>query len=665
MSKLYHFLKLEYISKLKFSLILLVMVHAMPAIYFTQVYGIFSFGFFGALSLALSLQFMGPSRSLKRRALISLFSCFAGFASICLAISVYLQGTGFNEVYFFHFDAESFFIGFNEYPLVFASAFVYLTLCGIIPFFLKDHAVVKDLKPKVWVICLSIITLLCFPPIVSLALYGAETYAGKIDENRRVARQSRTLEVLPFEHQPKNLILIYAESLERIYFDDEVFPGVLPSLNALRKSSVDFSNLHQVRHTGWTIAGIVATQCSLPLNITYIQGEETQMGMAAVETPFQNEICFGDILKSYGYKNQFLGGAKLSFAGKGKFLKTHGFGQVYGFDELKQYMPNASHRSGWGLHDDTLLEVAQTKIDELKKTDEPYVLSLLTVDTHHPNGHVPKTCTPSNTQDNAILKALNCNDQVLSEFIERQINDVDLDNTVIALVSDHLSMRNTVFDTLKANNEKRRLTFLLWDKDSSAKENKSLATHFDVGPTLLDYLNIPNYRQNNWGRSIRDEKAGYWFSETTNRRDRKAAQRLSYIDSKDSNALEGITFNSEDMTIKVDQKKFQASYAGFDIADSTFMLLFNRKGDVDAIVFAKTKEEFNRIARDHLVAAVTFNPAMFDDAITDTAHTSDKLYYYLGYPSVKNGESGVINGEFFVSGTRVKKALKVPIRKKQ
>ncbi|WP_438516828.1 hypothetical protein, partial [Enterobacter hormaechei] len=58
---------------------------------------------------------------------------------------------------------------------------------------------------------------------------------------------------------------IYAESLERTYFDAELFPGLADELNALRTDSIDFSNTQQLPGTGYTIAGMVASQCGIPL----------------------------------------------------------------------------------------------------------------------------------------------------------------------------------------------------------------------------------------------------------------------------------------------------------------------------------------------------------------------------------------------------------------
>ncbi|MEK9943113.1 MAG: hypothetical protein VW771_11650, partial [Gammaproteobacteria bacterium] len=63
----------------------------------------------------------------------------------------------------------------------------------------------------------------------------------------------------------KNLVYIYLESLERTYLDETLFPGLTPNLARLEREGLSLTNLRQVPATGWTIAGMVASQCGQPL----------------------------------------------------------------------------------------------------------------------------------------------------------------------------------------------------------------------------------------------------------------------------------------------------------------------------------------------------------------------------------------------------------------
>ncbi|MEN1599797.1 hypothetical protein AAIG97_33140, partial [Pseudomonas aeruginosa] len=62
-----------------------------------------------------------------------------------------------------------------------------------------------------------------------------------------------------------NLVYIYGESLERTYFDNEAFPDLTPELGALKNEGLDFSHTQQLPGTDYTIAGMVASQCGIPL----------------------------------------------------------------------------------------------------------------------------------------------------------------------------------------------------------------------------------------------------------------------------------------------------------------------------------------------------------------------------------------------------------------
>ena len=51
------------------------------------------------------------------------------------------------------------------------------------------------------------------------------------------------------QQQSKNIVYIYAESLERSFFDENAFPGLLKGLRSLEKQALSFSNVHQVQLT--------------------------------------------------------------------------------------------------------------------------------------------------------------------------------------------------------------------------------------------------------------------------------------------------------------------------------------------------------------------------------------------------------------------------------
>jgi len=148
-----------------------------------------------------------------------------------------------------------------------------------------------------------------------------------------------------------NLVYIYGESLERTYFDNDAFTRLTPELGALKNEGLDFTHTAQLPGTDYTIAGMVASQCGIPLFAPF-EGNAS----ASMSSFFPHNLCLGDILKNSGYENHFVQGANLRFAGKDVFLKSHGFDHLIGAEELKGRVADPTYRNDWGFYDDTVLD---------------------------------------------------------------------------------------------------------------------------------------------------------------------------------------------------------------------------------------------------------------------------------------------------------------------
>lgn len=652
---------------MRVALMILIVMHVAAAALSVLYFDAYPIWIIGAVATSLFIYLVTRRFG---RIVGSVMSAICGLGIVMLMTSLHLQGEGFNGRYFYHFNLESLKIGLAAYPELIIGASAFVGLSAALPWFFGRK---NRNRPTLTVIATATVVALTFPPFISIVDY-AVTETIRSQNDVRISRTSQIFTPAPMTSPPKNLILIYAESLEQTYFDDALFPDLLPRLSKLREDALNFTNVSQVDGTGWTIAGLVASQCSLPFNVRYWDGQEAHTALAAIEAPFERELCMGDILDGYGYDNTYMGGAKLSFAGKGKFLRANGFDTVLGQDALLDMLGDYEYRSGWGLYDDSLLDLAAARVPQLAAGDAPFMLSVLTVDTHQPNGHISKDCAPYPNEDNPILHAVYCTDQVIGEFIETLRARPDMDNTVIALFSDHLALRNTVFDRLSAIGENRRLTFSVWGDDIAPGENTARATHFDVGPTLMELIGIPNYRENNFGRSVLDGQDGAWFDISAT--GKNAVGEIGYLDMGDNNAGQGVKFNSTAQTITIGDKVFTASRAGFDLGDSAiFMMLVKSDGTLDAVLFADDMDAFGRIADDQLVIAVSKNPALATlgtrrdidrltdpkaDAPTPEASGADTpFYYYIGSPSRGVAESGRLSGETYFKPRYMRKKLKM------
>lgn len=288
-----------------------------------------------------------------------------------------------------------------------------------------------------------------------------------------------------------NLVYIYAESLERTYFDEHAFPKLAPELNEIKNNSLDFSNTEQLPGTEYTIAGMVASQCGIPLFAPF-DGNAS----SSLSTFYPQNVCLGDILKSSGYQNYFYQGASLSFAGKDLFLSSHGFDHMYGFKELAGVVKDPKYRNDWGWYDDTVLEVVFDKYLELAQKNQPFSLFALTVDTHHPDGFISRSCQrksyPFDGKENKSFAAVACGQEHIARLIEKIRATPYFNNTIIVVSSDHLAMNNTAYKYLNQH-DRRDLFFMLRGDDVSSKVISLKRNTLDNGATVLDAMGGDNF----------------------------------------------------------------------------------------------------------------------------------------------------------------------------
>lgn len=288
-----------------------------------------------------------------------------------------------------------------------------------------------------------------------------------------------------------NLVYIYGESLERTWFDNDAFPDLAPELGALKNEGLDFSHTAQLPGTDYTIAGMVASQCGIPLFAPF-EGNAS----ASVSSFFPQNICLGDILKNSGYANYFIQGANLRFAGKDVFLKSHGFDHLYGAEELKSRVADPTYRNDWGFYDDTVLDAAWQKFEALSRAGERFSLFTLTVDTHHPDGFISRTCKRKaykiDGKANQSFSAVGCSQEHIAAFINKIKASPWFKNTVIVVSSDHLAMNNTAWKYL--NQQDRNNLFFVIRGDQPQQDTLAVKRNtMDNGATVLDILGGDNF----------------------------------------------------------------------------------------------------------------------------------------------------------------------------
>lgn len=569
-------------------------------------------------------------------------------ANIALAASLYLQGTGFNAPFFHHLDGETFAIAREAFAGLFYGALVYMLVLCVWPVWLGRWRSRRTANAKARrsrrgrsgdgalpllgdggrarLAVAGIVGLACYAPLLSLLGHGLE----RLGAEREAMIIPQTLPgsiVVESVADPRNLVLVFAESLEATYSLAGVFDEDLtPRLSELARHGTRFKDMRQVRDTEATITGMIAALCALPLRTSF-SWENINTLLPNVDAPLPGQSCLADVLSAHGYRTAYLGGAPLAFAGKGKFLAAHGFRELYGRQALQARFPDASRSSGWGVHDDALFTFAEEKLEEWSGDERPFLLALLTLDTHHPSGLPSTSCGPE-TDVHGMEFAVRCSDRLLAEFIDgvRKRHP----NTVVALLSDHLAHRNDLSGVLNAHAGDRRLRFAVWAPAADATVVDRPGTHFDVMPTLLDFLGFEKWRRHNLGASLLRFDSS-WFALGADAFP-ALTQSLPPIRLRGG---EQVVFEAKGPLIRVDGRKLLANVEGLALEQGEpgiFAVEFHGDGRVAGFHGRRSLEEFSQDLResprlDSLLVGVSANEAFNRRFVRDTPA---KLAYFTG-----------------------------------
>lgn len=350
-----------------------------------------------------------------------------------------------------------------------------------------------------------------------------------------------------------SFIYIYAESLERSYFDERRFPGLITHLRELERRGTSFTNIQTVEGTGFTMGGIVASLCGIPL-FTPAHGNS----MSGMDAFLPGVTGLSDLLHDQGYFLSFMGGASLDFAGKRKFLATHHFDESAGFQELHGRTRDRAYINNWGLYDDTLFDFAYDRVIQLANQGRPFGFFMLTLDTHHPDGHVSKSVSSGSYGDgtNPMLNAVKGSDELIARFVHRVWASPQGKDTVIVIASDHLAMMNAASNLLQQG-ERRNLFLVLDPRNPTGAQVSRLGSTLDIGVTLLPTLGFKG--RINLGRDLRDPASSESEIVHIQKKDTLLSWRSDIIRFWDFPRFkDSFSFDPKSALVKIDNRQFQA-----------------------------------------------------------------------------------------------------------
>lgn len=298
--------------------------------------------------------------------------------------------------------------------------------------------------------------------------------------------------------RPKNLIIVYLESMERTYFDVPAVQDAIQGMVKLADQGIDATNVVQIYGSHNSVAGMVSTQCGAPL-LPSSRGN-TLRQLVPLKSGFMETVdCLGDVLSAQDYTLSYLVGADINGYSLRTFLQTHQYDRLF---DVFSYTPEQlqGHMNVWGFDDKFLFDRAIEELEYLNENKAPFVLSLSTMSTHGPDGFPDANCAFETELGYELPKAMYCTLQHLGRLLKR-VEELGLtDNTVVAVMSDHLAPPSSFDAALKS---RMRRNYLVFPNAKPAVKIDKLATPLDVFPTVLEMLGFDlSQRRANFGVSL-------------------------------------------------------------------------------------------------------------------------------------------------------------------
>ena len=590
--------------------------------------------------------------------LASVVAASTSMGNLLLGVSIYVQGSGFNDRFFHHFDLATLNLVRIAYPLEAALAGLWLVAITLLPQSIATRC--PKQRPirlgRCWQLSICVAGLLTHAPLASLLKYGQERYQRA---SAQVIESAETVLVTSGEltweggtgRQFPNLVLVVAEGLEASYANPElVGRDLTPKLSLLERQALRFTDLRQVPAASWTMGGLVASQCALPIEIPgdwieemvrtgFADNPMNRVTASGEMTASHDDInCLGDILSSLGFHTVFMGGAPLAFAGKGKFLARQGFRELQGFEHFLSIIDEPSDFGRWGLRDDRLFDLAATRIASLEQAGEPYALVLLTLDTHDPMGRdISSSCGPQPLfLYEAMRASVQCADRLIANFLHKVMKSWP--QTVVALMSDHLALPNGIFPQPAQSGDRRRLRFAVWGSSDAPRTVGNPGTHFDITPTLLDIMGVAGYDRHHAGVSLLRHDS-FWLTHPDPENARFALIHSLLGLCVDSSQT--IAFEADGPVIGIADRRVLATTKGYGLHQSVFTLRFDDHGCLDEVPPALEAEAYMGREKGNLVIGVSTNA----DLNRRLGHAHAEIVYFHGKVGEANFETGPIRTE--------------------
>lgn len=298
---------------------------------------------------------------------------------------------------------------------------------------------------------------------------------------------------ITFPEEKRNLIIIYLESVETTFYSRELGgameQNLIPELWELARDNVSFSHtqgpggFRSVGGTTWTTGGLVGQSSGAPLKHPLVGSVSTEK-----DAFLPGMTMLMDILHDNGYYQELIVGSDATFGDIEVLYTSHGTDRVRDVDTAYEdgIVPQGYH-VWWGMEDAKVFAYARQELEMLSALDQPFALTLQTIDTHHVGGYVCPDCPT--THEEQYSNVLSCSSARVAAFIGWLRQQPYYDNTTIVICGDHPSMDNNYIKHLVPDDYVRRVynCFINPAAVPVSCENREFTT-LDIFPTTLSAL---------------------------------------------------------------------------------------------------------------------------------------------------------------------------------
>lgn len=353
-------------------------------------------------------------------------------------------------------------------------------------------------KRGIKVALLHMISLILAVVILAISLVCFDKQFGALDYLKSINVESEFIETnyvdpaevsITFPEQKRNLIYIYLESMEMTYADKDnggfLDENCIPELTELAEkgdcfagSTGKLNGAKPLFGTQYTMGGMLAQSAGLPM-----------FGNLGNTAEYQDEFypgatTLGDILAANGYRQELMVGSEAEFGGRAKYFTQHGGYEIFDLFTARErgYIPE-DYLVWWGFEDEKLFDYAKTEVLALAESGEPFNFTMLTADTHFPNGFVCGQC--DNEFDMQYKNVVACSSKQTYEFIE-WIKEQDFyENTTIVICGDHLTMDSDFSNLVSSDYDRRTYVAIINSAATDSSDEMRVYSTIDLFPTTL------------------------------------------------------------------------------------------------------------------------------------------------------------------------------------